>query len=241
MVPDFARLAAPRTMADADLNRRLLDVQQSQATARAAAEVRREEQPARVEEAGQTRSAEETALLRARDAETRRQEAEKLRTVISELERAIRPGGLLQQSTGSGVGRLRDIAGNFIGFSGRAPEAAAALAPIADMVLKMVPRFEGPQSDKDTASYQEAAGRLADPTIPNAQRLAAAREIIRLMKNRRDQFVAAGTEGAAAAPSAPAPAAPPAPAPAGFIEGQTATGPNGQRIVFRGGQWVPVQ
>jgi hypothetical protein len=241
MVPDFAQLATPRTITEADRNRATMAVQQSQATARAAAEVQRETAPARAAEAGQTRSAEETALLRARDAETRRQEAEKLKTVVSELERAIRPGGLLQQSTGSGVGRLRDIAGNFIGVSGRAPEAAAALAPIADMVLKMIPRFEGPQSDKDTASYQEAAGRLADPTIPNAQRLAAAREIIRLMKNRRDQFVAAGAEGAVAAPTASTQAAPPAPAPAGFIEGQTATGPNGQRIVFRGGQWVPAQ
>lgn len=44
-VPDFARLATPRTMAEADLNKRLLDVQQAEAIARAAANVRGDKPP----------------------------------------------------------------------------------------------------------------------------------------------------------------------------------------------------
>jgi hypothetical protein len=38
-----------------------------------------------------------------------------------------------------------------------------------------------------------------------------------------------------------APAAPAAPAAARYTEGQTATGPTGQKLVFRGGQWQPMQ
>ena len=238
-VPDFARLATPSTIADADRNRRTMDVQQSQATARAAAEVQRETAPARAAEAGQTTAAQTRAKLEAEEAVKRRQDAERLDVAVREVENIIRPGGLLQQATGSGVGALRDTLGNFVGMSSRAAEAAKALPPITDLVLKMVPRFEGPQSERDVKVYENAAGDLSNPTIPNVQRLAAAREILRLMRDRRGQF--SYDESRGGAPASPAPAAPSAPAPAGFSEGQTATGPNGQRIVFRGGQWVPVQ
>lgn len=76
------------------------------------------------------------------------------------------------------------------------------------MALKMVPRFEGPQSDKDTKSYQEASGQLANPKIPNATKKVAAREIVRLMKARRGQFVAkdaVGTEADVPAGAQPDP------------------------------------
>lgn len=48
---------------------------------------------------------------------------------------------------------------------------------------------------------------------------------------------------AAAAPAAaekPGAGVAPSAAPGAFQEGQTATGPNGEKIVFRGGQWVPL-
>jgi hypothetical protein len=193
-----------------------------------------------VQQAGAEAGATEAARLEARSAATRREEAAQLERGVAELRRISQPGGLLERSTGSGVGRLLDIAGEFVGVSSRSSQAAAALAPIADIVLKLVPRFEGPQSDRDTRSYQEAAGRLADPTIPTETRLAAAREIIRLMEARRDQF---GVSGGAATP---APGAQPArtgqtQTPTAFREGQTATGPNGQRIEFKNGQWVPMR
>jgi GH24 family phage-related lysozyme (muramidase) len=235
MVPDFAQLAAPRTITEADRNRATMAVQQSQATARAAAEVQRETAPARAAEAGETTAAQTRAKLEAEEAVKRRQDAERLDTAIREVERIIQPGGLLQRATGSGAGALLDAAGNLVGMSSRAAEAARALPPITDLVLKMVPRFEGPQSERDVKVYENAAGDLSNPAIPNAQRLAAAREILRLMRDRRGQFSYEESRGGA--PASPAPA----PAPAGFSEGQTATGPNGQRIMFRGGQWVPMQ
>lgn len=175
------------------------------------AEVRAEQGQRAVTQAGAEAGATETARLEARSAAAQRTEAAQLERGIAELRRISEPGGLLERSTGSGVGRLLDIAGEFVGVSSRSSQAAAALAPIADIVLKLVPRFEGPQSDRDTRSYQEAAGRLADPTIPNETRLAAAREIIRLMEARRNQFGVSGGAGAPAAPSAAPQAASTAP------------------------------
>ena len=120
---------------------------------------------------------------------------------ITEIENAIKPGGLLEKSTGSGAGKLRDAAGNFIGYATEGSIAAASLKPIADLGLKMIPRFEGPQSDKDTATYKEAAGELANESLPVARRQAAAKTVVRLMKGRKGQFVndVMATEGIGAA------------------------------------------
>jgi hypothetical protein len=126
---------------------------------------------------------------------------------ITEIENAIKPGGILEKSTASGAGKLRDAAGNFIGYATEGSIAAASLKPIADLGLKMVPRFEGPQSDKDTASYKEAAGQLANESLPVATRQAAAKTVVRLMKSRKGQFVneAMANEGiGASAPALPA-------------------------------------
>jgi len=111
-----------------------------------------------------------------------------LERVIGELERAAKPGGLIEKSTGSGAGRLADVTAGFFGSATPGAIAIGQLQPIADIVLKMVPRFEGPQSDKDTQSYKEAAGQLANASMPNKVRLAAANELVRLMKSRRTQF-----------------------------------------------------
>jgi len=134
------------------------------------------------------------------------QQNKDLTLLSKELESVTKDGGLIDQSTGSGAGRLRDVAAGFVGQSTAGSEAIARLKPIADMALKMVPRFEGPQSDKDTLSYREAAGQLADPSIPTATRKAAGRELMRLMKERKGQFVteAMANEGiGAGAPALP--------------------------------------
>lgn len=127
---------------------------------------------------------------------------------IGELTEVTKKGGLIDQATGSGIGRAIDVSAGFFGQATPGAIAIGKLAPIADMVLKMVPRFEGPQSDKDTRSYKEAAGQLADPTLPNEIRKQAALQIVRLMKARKNEFVTAdmATEGVGAAPRA-APAA----------------------------------
>jgi hypothetical protein len=125
---------------------------------------------------------------------------------IKELTEATKDKGLIDQSTGSGAGRLADVAAGFGGYATPGAIAIAKLKPIADMALKMVPRFEGPQSDKDTASYKEAAGQLADASLPTEIRKQAGKEVLRLMKARKGQFVneAMAAEGiGAGAPALP--------------------------------------
>jgi hypothetical protein len=117
------------------------------------------------------------------------QQVRDLDITIKNLSDITKEGGLISQSTGSGIGRAYDVAAGFVGNAPEGAIAAAKLAPIADMVLKMVPRFEGPQSDKDTQSYKEAAGQLANPNLPTKIRQEAGKEILRLMKERKNQFV----------------------------------------------------
>jgi hypothetical protein len=126
---------------------------------------------------------------------------------IPELEAATKKGGLIDQSTGSGVGRGVDVAAGFFGQATPGAIAASRLQPIANMALMMVPRFEGPQSDKDTQTYKEAAGQLANTNLPTEVRRQAGLEVLRLMKARKDQFVT-GDMGAFSAPTAPSAAKP---------------------------------
>ena len=118
-----------------------------------------------------------------------------LETAIRNLEAVIKPGGLLEKSTGSGAGRIYDAGAAFFGQGTEGAIAGAQLAPIADMVLKMVPRFEGPQSNKDVDSYLLAAGKLADTNLPHNVRKGAAEIILKLMKERKGQFEIKGQEG----------------------------------------------
>jgi len=62
-----------------------------------------------------------------------------LNTAIRNLEAVVKPGGLLEKSTGSGLGRMVDASAGFFGEATPGAVAGAQLAPIADMVLKMVP------------------------------------------------------------------------------------------------------
>jgi hypothetical protein len=108
---------------------------------------------------------------------------------IAELSAAAEDGGLIDQSTGSGLGQLADTAAGAIGQATSGALAISELQPVADLVLKLVPRFEGPQSDKDTQSYEKAAGQIANGNLPTAIRKTAARKIVRLMTERKGQFV----------------------------------------------------
>ena len=125
-----------------------------------------------------------------------------LNFAITQLGDITKDGGLIDQSTGSGAGRLVDIGAGFVGQATKGAIAIGKIAPVADLVLKMVPRFEGPQSNKDTQSYKEAAGQLADPTLPTAIRKEAGKTVLRLMKERQGQFVSSDMAAEGAAPAA---------------------------------------
>jgi hypothetical protein len=123
---------------------------------------------------------------------------------IKELGDITKDGGLIDQSTGSGAGRLFDIGAGFVGQATPGAIAIGKIAPVADLALKMVPRFEGPQSDKDTSSYKEAAGQLADPTLPTKIRKEAGKTVLRLMQQRKGQFATNDMAAEGVGPAAPA-------------------------------------
>lgn len=123
---------------------------------------------------------------------TARQKGEKLKgdinNVISEFERILKPGGLLDQSTGSGAGAMVDAVAGFGGVATEGAIAIGQLQPVADLSLKLVERFEGPQSDSDRISYKEASANVANASLPIPIRKAAAATVLRILKKRRDQF-----------------------------------------------------
>lgn len=132
---------------------------------------------------------------------------------ITQLSDITKDGGLIDQSTGSGAGKLADIGAGFVGIATPGAIAVGKIAPIADLVLKMVPRFEGPQSNKDTQSYKEAAGQLADASLPTAIRKEAGKTVLRIMTERKNQFVSSDMAAEGAGPAQIAP-------PAGFVPDQ---------------------
>lgn len=117
-----------------------------------------------------------------------------LSSALSTLKEVVKPGGLIEQSTGSLFGKGVDIAARTIGKATQGDIAIGKLQVLSDQILKLVPRFEGPQSDKDTQTYREAAGQLADGTLPNEIRKAAAETLIDLYTKRQGQFTISGSE-----------------------------------------------
>ena len=111
--------------------------------------------------------------------------------------------GLLYEATGSGIGSLVDMSARAVGSATKGDIANAQIQPLADAVLKIIPRFEGPQSDKDTTSYKEAAGNLANPNIPNAIKIAAAKTLKKLFDDRKGQFLHKDFENETLKPNAP--------------------------------------
>jgi hypothetical protein len=128
-----------------------------------------------------------------------------LGSAITELTEITKDGGLIDQSTGSGAGRLIDYGAAFGGVATPGAIAIGKLKPIQDLVLKTIPRFEGPQSNIDVQSYKEAAGQLADPSMPTKIRKEAGKTVLRLMQKYKGQFATQEilNEGGGAAPSTP--------------------------------------
>ena len=83
----------------------------------------------------------------------------------------------LPKAHGSGIGNIVGGAYNWFGADNPKNEADAQLKILGSKLLMQVPRFQGPQSDKDVATYKEAAGQIGDPTIPANVRMAALKTI----------------------------------------------------------------
>lgn len=86
----------------------------------------------------------------------------------------------LDNATGSGIGAVRDATAGFFGASTEGAEATGRLKVNSAKLTMQVPRMEGPQSDRDTVLYKEAAGNLADNTLPVPIRKAALARMIEI-------------------------------------------------------------
>ena len=86
----------------------------------------------------------------------------------------------------SAVFQLVDAAGNEIGIALPGAEAAKQLELIGGWMKLNVPRFEGPQSDKDTANYNQMAAQVGDSNIPVSSRLKALEKLEELNKKIPD-------------------------------------------------------
>ena len=75
--------------------------------------------------------------------------------------------------TGSVVGSLYDKAASVVGASPAGAAEADQLKVVAARLIAKVPRFEGPQSDRDVALYRQAAAEAGNDNLPRARRLAA--------------------------------------------------------------------
>ena len=104
------------------------------------------------------------------NAQTEQKRAAGAKRVLALLDTAEK---LIPESTGSGIGAGVDWIGRGVGFATEGSKAIAKLQALSGALIADMPRMEGPQSDKDVALYKQAAGDLANPTIPNASRLEA--------------------------------------------------------------------
>lgn len=121
-----------------------------------------------------------------------------------------------QQPTASGIGTMVDWLGGQFGASPAGADEAAQLKVIGGALVGKVPRFEGPQSDRDTALYREMAGRIGDSTVPISQRKAALEKV----KSFWAQYERTGTAEPTAAAEPTVAAEPTGAAPGAFSDAE---------------------
>jgi hypothetical protein len=95
--------------------------------------------------------------------------------------------------TASGVGTLANSALGFVGLSTPSADTAKALEVAAGKLITIVPRFEGPQSDRDVALYKQMAGDVGNSNLPISQRLAALDQVESLFAKYERGYGAATT------------------------------------------------
>lgn len=126
------------------------------------------------------------------------QEAEDLLSGVTHDAEGNPVGGT--KPTSSGLGSMVDSAASLIGVSPAGAAEAGKLKVIAGKLTSVVPRMEGPQSDKDVALYKQMAGDVGNDKLPLETRLSALREMKKLYAKYEKLNQPAGP----ASPAAPA-------------------------------------
>lgn len=120
--------------------------------------------------------------------EEERQRTQKVSVTLDEVDK------LLDDATGSIVGRGVDYVGRFFGGATDGDIATAKLGTLSGQLVALMPKMSGPQSDKDVEMYKQMAGKLDDPTIPVEIRKAAL-GTIRELNNKYSQMNEARGQG----------------------------------------------
>ena len=94
---------------------------------------------------------------------------------------------LIDRATGSLIGSVGDTVAGAFGRSTEGAQATAALQTLAGQLIGKMPRFEGPQSDKDVLLYRQMAGDLANSNLPRETRKAALAQIRQLNEKAAGQ------------------------------------------------------
>jgi hypothetical protein len=84
---------------------------------------------------------------------------------------------LLPKATSGSLQNLGIKGTEIVGLNTKMGQTDAQLKAISAQLILNVPRMEGPQSDKDTVLYREAAGNIANANIPYKTRLASLKTI----------------------------------------------------------------
>lgn len=110
---------------------------------------------------------------------------------------------LLPKATSGGAQTMFRDAAAFFNEATPGSKIDTKLNVLGTKLTAKVPRFEGPQSDRDIAEYKTAAGDLANTKLPYETRLAAA-DTIEALNNKYLPKDGAAPMGNGVAPSIPA-------------------------------------
>jgi hypothetical protein len=126
-------------------------------------------------------------------------------TVNSMLDEAT---ALIPKSTGSRIGSGVDTVESWFGSTNEGAKSVAQLKVIEAGLMANMPRMEGPQSDRDVLLYQQAAGQLGDPNVPNEIKQAAVATIRNIQNRYASRAVGAAAPAAVGVPQIAPSAAP---------------------------------
>lgn len=132
----------------------------------------------------------------------RARQGQQMLSVLGDAEKILKAG----RATESGIGAVADIGARAIGVTTEGAQDAARLQALGGWLVANVPRMEGPQSNFDVQNYMTMAGKVADNTVPRAERLAALSEVRRLQQKYAEingtPMQTPGPQPAASAPAA---------------------------------------
>jgi hypothetical protein len=119
---------------------------------------------------GMQAGAAELAKIAATQSGESNKKAASAQSTISTLEEARK---ILPDASSGGLEAGLTGTAKFFGKSTKSSKSDAKLKVLSATLVQNVPRMEGPQSDRDTQMYKEAAANIGDNMLPYEDRLAA--------------------------------------------------------------------